>query len=183
MKKVIATFALASLAMIVFVGTSLGASANLKTFADNGSTVTVQSSSSATIVNPTKPDSVPYDADGGVYVQGKSLNEKRLNTVSFGFTSKDAVTGGAPRFSMPINDGGNGGYAFMDAANCGGATGGTTLVSTTNPSCKVYYGSGVYANWAAFAQQNPTYKIGSNIPFIIADGSAGHYVLTGIDLH
>jgi hypothetical protein len=167
MRKLIATFALAALAMVVFVATSSGAPANLKPFADPGSTVTVQSSSSATIVNDNA------DTDGGIYVQGKSLNGKPLAGVSFGFTSTGEVTGGAPRFSMPINDGGVGGYAFMDAATCGGVSGGTTLVSTANASCKVYYGNDVYSNWNAFATKNPTYKIGSKIPFIIADGSAG----------
>jgi hypothetical protein len=175
MKKFIATFALAALAMIVFVGTSLGAPANLKPFADPGSSVTVQSSTSATIVNDNA------GTDGGVYVQGKSLNGKLLGTVSFGFTSTGTVGGGAPRFSIPIND--SSAYAFMDAANCGGTSGQSTLVSTTNPSCKVFYGSESYANWNAFAQAHPTYKIGSKIPFIIADGNAGTFSLTGIDLH
>jgi hypothetical protein len=175
MKKFIATFALASLAMIAFVGTSFGAPANLKPFADDGSHVTVTSSTSATIVNDNA------GTDGGVYVQGKSLNGKLLNTVAFGFASSGDVTGGAPRFSIPIND--SSAYAFMDAANCGGASGQPVSVSTTNPSCHVYYQNESFANWAAFAAAHPTYKIGSKIPFIIADGSAGHYVLTGIDLH
>jgi len=56
-------------------------------------------------------------------------------------------------------------------------------VSTTNPNCKVYYGSESFANWSAFAQAHPTYKIGSAIPFIIADGSAGTYNVSDIDLH
>jgi hypothetical protein len=175
MKRLISTIALAALAMVVLVGTSSGAPANLKTFADPGSTVTVQSSSSATIVNTTAA------TDGGIYVQGKSLNGKLLGKVSFGFTSTGDVTGGAPRFSIPINDGSA--YAFMDAANCGGTTGGTTLVSTTNPSCMVFYASESFPNWNAFAQAHPDYTIGSQIPFIIADGSVGTYVLTDIDLH
>src|SRR5262245_40283985 len=97
-KKFIATFALAGLAMIVFVGTSLGASANLRTFAGNGSTVTVQSSSSARIVNPAGATDADgnYNAYGGVYVQGKSLNGKPLNSVAFSFTSTGDVGGGAP---------------------------------------------------------------------------------------
>jgi hypothetical protein len=56
-------------------------------------------------------------------------------------------------------------------------------VSTTNPLCKVDYGSDSYANWATFAAAHPTYKIGSDVPFIIADGNPGTFKLTGIDLH
>lgn len=40
----------------------------------------------------------------------------------------------------------------------------------------------MYANWAAFASANSTYKIADAIPFIISD-VAGSYGVTGIDLH
>jgi len=176
-RKLIATVALSALAMFVLVGVSSGAPANLKPFASAPNTATVTSSSSATLVTVDTNDA-------GVYVQAKSLNGKALNKVSFGFTSSGDVNGGAPRFSIPINDGTTVlGYAFMDAANCGGTSGNTTLVSTQNASCKVYFKSGSYDNWTAFAAANPNYKIGSQIPFIIADGTPGTYQLSGIDLH
>ena len=38
-----------------------------------------------------------------------------------------------------------------------------------------------YANWADFASTYPAYKIGSAIPFVIAD-QAGTYNVSGIDL-
>ena len=170
MRRLIVTAALSALALFVVAG-AFGAPANLKTFgSESGSEVTVTSSTSATIAN----GAGEY---GGVYVQGKSLNGKSLAKVDFAFTSTGSVAGGAPRFSMPIDDGAAGGYAFLDVANCGGP-----VVSTENSSCKVYYGNGVYANWDAFAAQNPTFKIGSAIPFIIAD-QPGEYGVTGIDLH
>ena len=127
---------------------------------------------------------------GGVYLNPKSTSGKALNKVTFAFTSRGDVAGGAPRFSIPINDGSfdpNTDYAFLDAAGCGAAVGDNptntaTFVSTQNPSCHVNFGGTDYANWAAFASANPTYKIASAYTvFIIAD-QAGAYVVDGIVL-
>jgi hypothetical protein len=144
----------------------------LKTFGSANSLVTVTGSKSATIVN----DAGEY---GGVYVQSKSLNGKSLAKVDFEFTASDTgtVAGGAPRFSMPMNDGtSTTSYAFIDVANCGG-----TWVSTANADCKVFFGADSYANWDAFAAAKPAYTIADAIPFIIAD-QAGNYSVSGIDL-
>jgi hypothetical protein len=110
-----------------------------------------------------------------------------LNAVTFSFVSTGDVTGGAPRFSIPINtDGGGGsvaGYAFIDAANCGGLSGGTTTVSTKAANCRVFFQTATYDNWTAFAAANPTYRIAQgHFPFIIADGSAGNYAVSSIVL-
>ena len=142
----------------------------LKTFGPGD--VTVTGSKSATIAN----DAGEY---GGVYVQSKSLNGKSLAKVDFEFTaSADSdVAGGAPRFSMPINNGTSvTSYAFIDVANCG-----SEWVSTDNADCKVFLGANSYANWDAFASENPTYKIADAIPFIVAD-QAGSYTVKDIDL-
>ena len=173
MRRLIVTAALSALALFVVAG-AFGAPANLKSFgSESGSEVTVLTSSSATIVN----EAGGY---GGVYVQGKSLQGKSLAKADFAFTAAGVVAGGAPRFSIPINDGAfdpNADYAFLDVANCGG-----TLVSTEDASCKVYFGNDVFANWDDFAAKRPDYKIASAIPFIIAD-QAGSYTVSGIDLH
>jgi hypothetical protein len=101
------------------------------------------------------------------------------------------VAGGAPRFSLPINDGAfnpDTDYAFIDAAGCGAVNGDNpnndaTLVSTQNPACHVNFHGTDYANWATFASANPTYKMALGyVPFIIADGTAGTYVVTDIVL-
>jgi hypothetical protein len=86
------------------------------------------------------------------------------------------VAGGAPRFSIPIDTGGGRrtveGYAFLDAAGCGGASGEYTTVSTESSECAVNFDSVDYANWATFAAANPTYRIAAGtIPFIIADAA------------
>lgn len=141
---------------------------SLKTFGeDSGSVVTVTGSKSATIVN----GAGEY---GGVYVQAKSLSGKPLAKVDFEFTATGDTAGGAPRFSMPINDGAA--YAFLDVANCG-----SEWVSTDNVACKVFYGNESHANWDAFAAAHPDYKIADAIPFIIAD-QPGTYNVSGIDL-
>ena len=84
------------------------------------------------------------------------------------------VSGGAPRWSIPINTSGTGkpkSYAFLDAANCGY----TRTVSTTDPNCRVDLNTGgSWANPAAFAAANPTYRIGNALPFVIADVQTGN---------
>jgi len=113
-----------------------------------------------------------------VYVNGKKPNGKSLSAVDFTFSWTGTPNGGAPRFSIPIDENGDGtteGYAFLDWASCGNAaTGGT--VTTTSSTCAVDYGPVRYANWDAFAAAHPGYTISGDIPFIIADYPADGYV-------
>lgn len=140
--------------------------------------VEVTGDDEATIIN----DANEY---GGVYLQSRSQSGKPLSEVDFSFTSTGDVAGGAPRFSIPIDtngDGKNDGYAFIDAANCGGTSGAETLVSTESSTCQVFFGSATFANWDAFAAANPTYRIApGDIPFIVAD-VAGKYEVEDIEL-
>ena len=76
-------------------------------------------------------------------------------------------------------------YAFIDAAGCGGATAPPnppTTVSTASAACSVNAGlDGTFANWAAYVAAHPTYEIAPGaIPFIIADGSLGTFVVSNI---
>ena len=153
------------------------AASKLKTFGTG--VVTITGVDSATIVN----DSGEF---GGVFLQSKSNSSKLLSQVVFQFTSRADATGGAPRFSLPIDTDGTGktveGHAFLDALGCGGISGGTTLVSTQNPACHVNFQSVDYANWDAFAAINPSYRSAQGAtPFIIAD-QAGSYTVTDIVL-
>ena len=121
---------------------------------------------------------------GGVYSKN-STKRGKLDEVTFTFKSDGDVQGGAPRWSIPIDTNANmhqDGYAFLDAANCG-ATVGTndenaiTKVSTSNPNCKVFFGSNVWDNWAAFAAGNPSYRVAKkDRPFIIADAAGDYHV-------
>ena len=130
---------------------------------------------------------VPYDHSGGVYITAKPNSGKAIGSVSFSFVSSGAVAGGAPRFSIPIDTDGKAAtvefYAFLDAAGCGGNSGGTTTVSTDSSTCAVNAGPESFANWAAFAAAHPTYRIAPGWhPFIVADGTAGIYVVSDIVL-
>lgn len=101
----------------------------------------------------------------------------------FSFVSSGKVAGGAPRFSLPINSDGKTNrvafYAFLDVNGCAGKT----TVSTTDNGCTVYAGNEVLANWAAFVNAHPTYRVapGAN-PFIVADGTLGAYIVSDIVL-
>ena len=151
----------------------------LKTFGTGE--VTVTSSTSATIVN----DAGEF---GGVYLQSKSESSKPLDSVDFQFRSTGDVGGGAPRFSIPIDDPATGtkvdGYAFLDVNGGGGDPTGVvpTLVSTQAGNCQVFFNADTYANWTAFAAANPTFRTSpGHIPFIIAD-APGSYEVDGIVL-
>ena len=48
-------------------------------------------------------------------------------------------------------------------------------MSTTDPNCRVDLNTGgSWANWAAFAAANPSYRIGNALPFVIADVETGN---------
>jgi hypothetical protein len=177
MKRFISLLGIAVLAIVVTASAALAGKATLQTF---GTGVVTTDGDSAQIVLDGAGE---Y---GGVYLKSKSTSGK-LADVDFEFTSTGDVTGGAPRFSLPIDDPATSvkgdGYAFIDAANCGGVTGGTTLVSTESATCAVFYGSGSWANWDAFVAANPTLRVTpGGIPFIIADGALGTYNVSDIVL-
>jgi len=180
MRKLMYTVGAAAIALALFAGSASAAPApKLQTF---GTGVVTATGDSATIVN----DPGEY---GGVFLNSKSQGSKLLNNVVFQFTNRGDVAGGAPRFSIGIDDRNSATatvFAFLDAAGCGAAVGPNTtvatLVSTQNPACHVNYDGTDYANWSAFAAANPTYKTNAGgTPFIIAD-QAGSYSVTDIVL-
>lgn len=124
---------------------------------------------------------------GGVFINAKPNSGKAIGSVLFSFISRGAVAGGAPRFSIPIDTDGKAAtvefYAFLDAAGCGGSTNVATNVSTELGQCAVNAGPDSFTNWAAFAAAHPTYRVAPGWhPFIIADGTAGTYVVSDIVL-
>lgn len=185
-KTVALVAALGAFAALTLVGTSGAGPAKLTTF---GTGEVTTGANSATIVND-------VGEFGGVFVHSKSQSGKLLGNVVFAFTSRGDVAGGAPRFSIPVNDGSfdpNSDFAFMDAAGCGAAVGDNpgnvaTFVSTQNPACRVNFHGVDFANWATFANANPTFTTAKgSIPFIIADAvppsqTSATYVVTDIVL-
>lgn len=175
----------ASLATMLIAGTAAAANPKTKTF--GSATVTEGPVGTFTIVSD-GPDPVyaPSPEYGGVYLNSKSTSGKAIGSVAFSFTSTGDVAGGAPRFSLPIDTDGNGSvefYAFLDAAGCGGVSDETTVVSTASATCSVDAGGETFANWAAFATAHPLYRVApGHVPFIIADGTEGTYVISNIQL-
>jgi hypothetical protein len=172
MKRFFIGLVLAAVVAIAFDSVAASASPNkLLTFGTGA--VTVTSADSATIVN----GAGEY---GGVYINSRSHSAKPLNAVHLSFDSTGDSTGGAPRFSIPIDDGTTVlKYAFIGVLNCGYATG---TVSTDLSNCMVNFNGVDYANWDAFATANPSFRIApGQIPFIIAD-EPGNYAVSNIDL-
>jgi hypothetical protein len=117
---------------------------------------------------------VPGASFAGAYYPNSKAVGRNVGGASFSFnyncdSASTCVTGGSPRWSIPISDNGDNrtdAYAFIDANNCGqaGASSGSV-----NQNCPVFYGSTLYPNWATFATANPTYVIGNDVPFVEAD--------------
>ena len=132
-------------------------------FAENGATCDQTAKNAATL-------DTTAGGDAGLYLKGNRFSDRALSDVDFSFDYDGDIAGGAPRLSIPIDENGDGeteAYAFIDANSCGGGSAGT--VSTTASNCVVYYSSGSYANWDAFAAANPDYAIATAVPFVIAD--------------
>ncbi len=158
MKRALVGFIVAAIAAMGALGgmDAGGSSGGLQAFGTGA--VTITSANSATIDNL-------VGQFGGVYVQSKNESGLALSAVHISFMSTGFETGGAPRFSIPINtagpSGGGGsvaGYAFIDAPGCGGTPGSTILVSTDSATCGVNFQSVEYPNWATFAGANATYR-------------------------
>jgi hypothetical protein len=184
-KTVAVVAALGTFAALTLAGTSGAAGGRLRTF---GTGEVSTANNSATIV-------INGGEFGGVFKQGRGQGGKLVGTVVFAFTSRGDVAGGAPRFSIPIDDGSFDSFvdfAFIDAAGCGATVGDNpgnvaTLVSTQNPACHVHFQGVDYDNWTDFATSNPTFRIARATPFIIADAvppgqTVATYVVTEIFL-
>lgn len=168
--KLTRMFMAASFASLLVVGT-VSAAPKAQTF---GTGIVTESNGTFTLVN----DAGEYS---GVYLSSKSTSGKYVGSVDYSFTAGGAIAGGAPRLSIPINDGAGTAdlFAFLDVANCGSGT-----VSTEIATCPVFlnqlYGS--FANWDAFVAAHPTFKIvAGGIPFIIAD-QPGTFTVSNIQL-
>lgn len=119
----------------------------------------------STEVTGTTPDTT--DQYSGVYLTNGSLAGKAFEDITrLGFSYVGDVSGGSPRFSIPIT---GGGYVFIDAASCGD---GTKVAPLTDTTCAVSGYTSVrsfyYSSWAAFlAAENLV--VGAEASFIIAD--------------
>ena len=119
----------------------------------------------------------------GVYLRHGSQGGKRLRAIHMSFHYSGDTTGGAPRFSIPLNTGRTESvtpFAFLDALNCGD----TGLVSTDADNCKVFlnFSPESFDNWDDLVATHPRWRIPRRgIPFIIAD-QPGTYHISRIDL-
>src|SRR2546428_8104099 len=109
MKRFLIGLMVAAVAVIGFggVGAFAGANGGLQAFGTGTVTITGDSATIDNAANSTGPFPFQY---GGVYLQSKDQSGRLIGDVglSFSFTSKGDVTGGSPRFSIPINTGGGG---------------------------------------------------------------------------
>ena len=113
------------------------------------------------------------DTDGeysGVYVKNSNVVGKAIGTINqLGFSYTGTATAGSPRISLGVDTDGDGNwnhFAFLSAFYCNDGKGNADFIN--DPTCTIYSGSDVYANWAEMVAAHPEYKVGYT-PFIVAD--------------
>jgi hypothetical protein len=162
--------------LLCFDGTTDGGFNGVCTLTEDGATL-----------NTIDGDANPNNNYAGVYIQNTNLDKRVLSHVhNLSFTYDGSVaTGGSPRFSIPIDEDGDGtteAYAFVDTLGCNdGSPNSGELDVIRDATCLVAYGT-VYANWDAFASANPTYRIASDaLTFVIVD-QPGLFEVTDVRL-
>ena len=142
-----------------FSGTEDGGADGVCTFTADGA-----------VLNNVDGDADPFDNYSGVYLQNSNLDGKTLDTVnrlSFRYTGD--ATAGSPRFSLPIDTGSGttAFYAFVSAFYCNDGNG---LVDALNDStCTIFAGGESFTSWGAMLAAHPDWRVGPNLPFVIAD--------------
>jgi hypothetical protein len=123
-------------------------------------------------------DNTGGDTDGsysGVNFAVSSLSGKLLSAVTdLSFTYTGTPTAGSPRISLPIdtnNDGVTDFYASISAFYCNNGAGLVDPMHDT--TCTIWSNldgtTPLAGNWAELVAAHPTWKVSSDIPFIVAD--------------
>ena len=132
-------------------------------------------------LNNVDGDTDPFNNYAGVNLQNSNLDGKALadvNKLSFRYTG--AATAGSPRFSLPIDTGSGttAFYAFVSAFYCND---GGLVDAVNDATCTIFAGSESFANWAAMVAAHPTWRVGPNLPFVIAD-DPGTWTVSDVQL-
>lgn len=143
----------------------------LSCFEGDGGTCTHNGGNDFTLSNGT-------DEYSGVDIHQRGYVGKHFSELSLGFSYEGDVSGGSPRFSIPVleSDGPRDGYVFIDAPTCNDGAGNVAPRTTTECAVSGYYfeadGSVVdtfsYSSYDAFlaGEGDPTVFA---TPFVIAD--------------
>jgi len=148
-----------------------------------GGTCTVTPGGTATLNNSGGDPDGEYS---GVYLQNSNMDGKLLSNIGLlGFTYTGVATAGAPRLTFPLDKNGDGTaevYASIGAYYCNDGAG---LVDVINdPTCTIFLNdnsAGPWDNWAAMVAANPTWRVATDLPFIIAD-EAGTWTVSNVML-
>lgn len=133
-------------------------------------------------LNNVDADTDPFNNCSGLYLQNSNLDGKTLGTVNKLSLSYTGVsTAGGPRISLPIDTDGGGTdfYAFISTFYCNDGAG--HLNSLTDSTCTIFAGNESFATWAALLAAHPTWRVGGNLPFIIAD-DPGSWTVSDVQL-
>jgi hypothetical protein len=106
----------------------------------------------------------------GAYVPQSGFVGRSFSEISLGFSYDGDVSGGSPRYSIPVDydgDGAGEGYVFIDAPTCNDGAG--NVAPNSDPTCAVQTPMGYYQSYADFLAAEPTATVADNIPFVIAD--------------
>jgi hypothetical protein len=183
-KILLALSAVVAIGVAVPVAVAGNESGNkLSCFSGDNPNVTCSFNGTVATLDTVDSDDNPYNNYSGVYLQNSNLDGKLLAEItklSFRYGG-DMATAGSPRFSLPINIGSGTTefYAFVSAYYCNDGSG---LVNVMNDAtCTIYAGSESFPNWATLVAAHPTWKVGPNLPFVIAD-DPGEWTVSDVQL-
>jgi hypothetical protein len=149
---------------------------------DGGANGTCTLTADGAVLDNVDGDTNPFNNYSGVYLQNSNLDGKALgsvNKLSFRYTGDP--TAGSPRFSLPIDTGSGttAFYAFVSAFYCNDGNG---LVDALNDAtCTIQAGSESFPNWAAMLAAHPDWRVGPDLPFVIAD-DPGTWTVSDVQL-
>jgi hypothetical protein len=116
-------------------------------------------------LNNNDNDTEPNNAYAGVSVEHSALTGMRFADITqLGFSYSGDISGGSPRYSLPVA---GGGYVFIDAASCNDGAG--HVAPLTDSTCAVQSPTGYYSSYAAFTTAEPGLAVGDAGSFIVAD--------------
>jgi hypothetical protein len=142
---------------------------------DGGANGTCTLIAGGAILNTVDGDTIPDNNYAGVYYARSSISGELLSDVSnLSFTYTGTPTAGSPRITLPIdtdNDGDTDFWLSIGAFYCNNGAG--LVDPMTDTTCTLWSNENgttpLASNWAALILAHPTWTVGDELPFLIAD--------------
>ena len=146
-------------------------------------TLTSNGAKGPATLNNVDDDEDPFNNYSGVYTTNSNMYGQAIGDVdklSFSY-SGDAATAGSPRFSIPIDEDGDGTWemwAFISAFYCNDGSGFVDAIHDS--TCTIFVGAESFENWDAMVESHPEWMIATDqYVFLVAD-DPGMWTVSGV---